>query len=327
MNTQDTQRQARRPEGRPAASRPRPAASGSRRRGTATATARRPSTAGPRTSRPPKVEKEIVYTPVKPFNRKRLLLQLGIVAAVVVAVIFTLSLFFKVDTVTVSGNERYSIEAIIKASGIENGDNLLSVNDAKVSGKIITELPYVKSVRIGIKLPGAVNIEIEELDVVYSVADENGGWWKMTSDGRIVEKTDAAGATECTKILGVVLSGPTAGQQATAQEATPATDAEGETQPVTITGAQRLQTALSILQYLEKNGVLGDMVSVDVSDMGNIELWYGQRFRILLGDTTELSYKVSMAVAAVGQLRDYERGTLDVTFLDRPEVVYTPGTD
>ena len=272
--------------------------------------------------------REIVYTPSKPFNRKKLLLQLGIIAAVVAAMMFTLSLFFKVDTITVSGNKNYSVEDVAAASGIQKGDGLLSVNSARVGGKIITKLPYVSSVRIGIKLPGTVNIEITELDVVYSIADDADVWWLMTSGGRLVERVDAAKASEHTKILGVNLSGPSVGQQAAVVEAVPETTGEeGETKPVTVTNSQRLSTALDVLGYLEENGIMGQMVSVDVTNMGNIELMYGQRFRILLGDTSDLEYKISLAVAAAGQLRDYDRGTLDVSFLDRPEVVYTPQVD
>lgn len=293
---------------------------------------------------PRRPEPEIVYTPPKPFNRRRLLMQLGIIAAVVLAVFFSLWLFFKVSTVAVSnlgshtvdgaavsGNGRYSVETIVEASGIRNGDSLLGINKAKVSSRIITKLPYVKSVRIGIKLPGTVNIEIEELDVVYAIAESNGNWWLMDAWGKLVEKTDAAAAVEYTKILGVELDLPVAGQQAVARE--PQTDQSGEgegtlpAQPVTISGAQRLETVLTILQYLEDGDVLGEVVSVDVSDMGSIELWYKQQFKILLGDSTDLKYKINMALAAVKKLADHDRGTLDVSFIVRQEVVYTPQAD
>lgn len=299
---------------------------------------RRPS---PRSQKP---AKEVVYTPPKPFDRNRLLLQLGIVGAVVLAVFVSLWLFFKVgnvavsnlgtvaaDGVSVSGSGRYSIETIVEASGIRPGDSLLGINKPQVSSRIITKLPYIKSVRIGIKLPGTVNIEVEELDVVYSVAEQDGTWWLVTSDGKLVEKTDAARATEFTKILGVHVDMPVAGQQAVAKEPSTETDSEtGETQlpqVVTISNAQRLETALAILRYLEEGNVMGEVVSVDVTNMGNIELWYGNRFRILLGDSMDMKYKIEMALAAVKQLAEHDRGTLDVSFIVREDVVYTPQSD
>lgn len=287
--------------------------------------------------RPRRPETEIVYTPPKPFNRQRLLLQLGVVAAVVVAVFLSLWIFFKISDITVSnlgagvdgvnvvGTGRYSAETVLKASGIRQGDSLLGLNKARVSSRIITKLPYVKSVRIGIKLPGSVNIEIEELDVVYAISEADGTAWLMNSDGKLVEKTDAAAASGHTQILGVTLELPVVGQQAVAREETPeGTLPEGETQPVTISNAQRLQTAIAVIGYLEENDIMGEVVTVDVSDMGNIELRYGDRFDIALGDAMDLAYKIEVAIAAVNQLADHDRGSLDVSFIIRPEVIYTP---
>ena len=293
----------------------------------------------PRSQRPPQ---EVVYTPPKPFDRNRLLLQLGIVGAVVLAVFISLWLFFKVsnvavsnlgtvavDGVTVTGSGHYSIETIVEASGIRKGDSLLGINKPRVSSRIITKLPYIKSVRIGIKLPGTVNIEVEELDVVYSIAEQDGTWWFVTSDGKLVEKTDAARASEFTKILGVHLDMPVAGQQAVAKELEAETEGDATQPPqvVTISNAQRLETALAILRYLEEGNVMGEVVSVNVTNMGNIELWYGNQFRILLGDTMDMKYKIEMALAAIKQLADHDRGTLDVSFIVRDEVVYTPQSD
>ena len=302
---------------------PAPQAPASKRR------ARRPAPK-PRAPKRKKPQVEVVYTPPKPFNRNRLLLQLTVVVAVVIALFLSLSLFFKVDTVTVAGNESYSIDTVMEASGIRKGDNLLSINDAKVSGQIIANLPYVKSVRVGIKLPGTVNIEIDELDVVYAIADDTGTWWLLTSQGRVVEMTDESGASERTKIEGVVITGVIPGLQAKAKEEIPTeTDPEGVTvtQPVTVSASQRLDVALTILQHLEHNDILGQMASIDVSNLGSVQMMYGQQFRIKLGDTADLRYKIELAVAAIDQLQAHDRGILDISFLDREEVVYTPQTD
>lgn len=280
--------------------------------------------------RPQNPSVEIVYTPPKPFDKKKLALQIGIVVAVVLAVFFGLSLFFKVSAggINVSGNDRYSAQSVVDAAGIRTGDSLLALNKPQISSRIITKLPYVSSVRVGIKLPGTVNIMIEELDVVYTISEPDGTSWIMNSDGKLIEKTDAAAASEHTKVLGVTLDLPVAGQQAVAKEAEPAgTLPEGETQPVTISAAQRLQTALTILQYLEQNDVMGEVVSVDVTDMGSLKLQYGDRFAITLGDATDLSYKIEMAIQAVGQLAEHDRGNLDVSFVVRPEVIFTPHAD
>lgn len=271
---------------------------------------------------------DVVYTPPKPFTRSGLLVRLATVVAVVLALTFGVSIFFKVETVTVSGAGKYTAWQIMEASGIEEGDNLLSISDAKASGKIMAALPYVESARIGIKLPDTVNIEITEFDVVYSIKSQDDAWWLMSADGEIVEKTDSATAGDYTKILGVQLALPESNTKAVAYEQTTAeTNPEGVTTPVTVKASEQLAAALSILQYLEANGVIGQVVSVDVSDISNIQLWYGQQYQVKLGDTSQLSYKISAMAQAISQMDDYHTGVLDVSFTFWPEEVgYTPFT-
>lgn len=272
---------------------------------------------------------DVVYTPAKPFNRNRLLLRLATVAAVVLALVFGISIFFKVENITVSGAEKYSAWTVKEASGIEIGDNLLTFGKAKAYGRIMAKLPYVKKVHIGIKLPDTVNIEITEQDVVYAIKDSTDAWWLMTSGGKLVEQADSAKAGEHTQILGVALDSPVAGQQAVAWEWQPDPTGEtGQAQPAAVRGSDRLSAALSILQYLEDCGIIGQAASVDVSELGDLELWYGQQYQVKLGDTSQLNYKIrcmNEAINGENGLKDYDSGVLDISFtIKKDQIVYEP---
>ena len=268
----------------------------------------------------------IVYTQPKPFNRNRLLIQMVTVLTVACAFVMGLSIFFKVKVITVSGAETYSPWAIREASGITEGANLLSFGQSRASAQIKANLPYVDSVRIGIKLPDTVNIVVEELDVVYSIKSTNGDWWLLTSGGKIVEQIPGALAKNYTQVLGIQVDHPVPGEQAYAAEETPSETTEtGDAPPVTVTGAQQLKTALDILQALEDNDIVGEAASVNVSNLQNIELWYGQRYQVSLGDNTQLDYKVACMYDAILQLNEYQTGMLDVSFTKKTDqVVYTP---
>ncbi len=282
----------------------------------------------------PRPAPEVVYTPAKPFNRGRLILQLATVVAVVLALSFGISIFFKVETITVTGAQKYDAWTVKEASGIEIGDNLLSFGEAKAAGKIKTALPYVQSVRIGIKLPDTVNIEIKELDVVYAIKDAVEQWWLITSNGRVIDKADSATAGGYTQVLGVKLATPVAGQQAVAQEeqtASSGTDETTETPTLApvIKASDRLNAALDILQYLEECGIIGEAANINVADLGNLELQYGQRFLVKLGDTSQLLYKIKCMNAAINgddelnSLKDYDSGVLDISFtIKENQVIY-----
>ena len=268
----------------------------------------------------------VVYTQPLPFNSSRLLVQLLTVTAVVVALVMGLSVFFKVENVVVHGAEVYSPWAIREASGISEGDNLLTFSRARANGQIQAKLPYVNKSRIGIKLPDTVNIYIEETSVAYAIQSEDGIWWLMNSDGRLVEQIDSGSANKHTKVLGVTISGPVVNEQAMATENVPdQTDAMGEIIPVTVTGAQRLRAVLSILNALEANDIVGDAATVDVTTISAIELWYGTRYQVNLGDSENMDYKIACMYDVILQLSNYQTGKLDCSFTTfQTEVAYTP---
>lgn len=288
--------------------------------------------------KPRRPSQPMVYTQPQVFNRNRLLLHLMITAAIVLALVMGMSIFFKVETIMVSGANAYSEWSIREASGIKEGDNLFSLADARAGGRIQAELPYVNKVRIGIKLPDTVIIYIEELEVAYAAKCNNGIWWLITSEGRVVEQIDERKASGYTEIRGITLENPTINGQAVAMEDSPqgtaGTDAGGETvapivtgesTPVTVTNAQRLRSALDILTALELNDIVGEAASVDVTNLNAIELWYGRRYQVNLGDNQNLEYKIACMKKAIAQLGDYEMGVLDVSFVTwKDQVGYTP---
>lgn len=284
-------------------------------------TSRRTESSRPKTPTP-----AVIYTQPLPFNRDRLIVQLITVTAVVLAIVMGLSVFFKVETITVTGADTYSAWAVREASGISEGDKLLTFSKIRAASQIMANLPYVKGVRIGIKLPDTVNIMIEEESVVYAIKSSDGQWWMMDSDGRVVEQANNAKAATATQVLGVTLEAPTVNEKGVATEMTPSeTNELGELIPVSTTGAQRLTAALQILKALENNDIVGEAASVDVTSTEDIILWYGTRYQVNLGDTSRLDYKVDCMNDAILQMSDYQSGVLDISFTIWPnQVGYTP---
>lgn len=267
---------------------------------------------------------EVTYTMPKPVSPGGIVLKLVSVAAVVAAVVMCLSLFFRVEEVVVSGADKYTPWMVKEASGVEYGDSLLSVRDARVAGKIRLELPYVDEVRVGIKLPGTVYIEITELQTTYAIQARDGSWWLIASDGRVVEPIESSAASGYTCIIGVRADAPRTDQIVRAAEynkpqttePTGETDGDGVTLPTVeqVTESQRLEAVITILTALEDNGVIGRIASIDVSNLNDITMEYGQRLTVVLGTAERLEYKVSYMASAIAQLEEYETGELDVSF-------------
>ncbi len=262
---------------------------------------------------------EVVYTQPKPFQSKRLLLQLATVFAVVLAIFLGLSVFFKVDTVMVSGADKYSADTVWDASGIQKGDSLLFFGRAATASQLKKALPYIDTVRFGIKLPGTVMIIIEEVQVVYAIKAVDESWWLISSQGLIIEKADAAAASSCTQITGVRLEDPQPGKEAVAYQPP---QEPGNSDPVTVLASDSLAAALEVARQLEANDLLGTVTTMDAGDPSQLEFWYGRRFQVKLGDASRLDYKIAAVKEMINTLGQQRTGILDASFTTYPDKVW-----
>ena len=246
---------------------------------------------------------EIVRTQPKEFERRTLLLRIWTIVAIVLAASIGLSIFFRIEEITVTGCEKYSAWTVCEASGIEEGDSMLFFGRATAGSRIVDTLPFIKSVRFSIKLPGTVNIIVEEAAVGYAMEASDGSWWLITADGIVAQQTDAQTAQQTTVIKGVNLQNPQLGEMAKAYES--------EAQSA-VTGADRLSVALQLVQLLEANEIMGLMGYVDVSNLQQLRMWYQNQYRIDLGDRQELSTKVATIKAAIPEIGKYQTGIMEL---------------
>lgn len=121
---------------------------------------------------------------VKRKRRRRLKPAFFIMLAlflVAIAAVLSLTVFFEIESVNVSGESVYSQEMVINAAGIKNGQNLLRLNKNKISDKIEKGLPYVKDAVVTKVFPNSVSIRIVpatefavmEIDGQLVTIDEN----------------------------------------------------------------------------------------------------------------------------------------------------------
>ena len=76
-------------------------------------------------------------------RRRRILLGVLLSAVLLAAgVTLCLTVFFKISAVTVTGDEVYTPEQIVEASGVTLGENLFLMRTKDVAAQIETTLPY-----------------------------------------------------------------------------------------------------------------------------------------------------------------------------------------
>ena len=279
-----------------------------------------------RVIRPPREEiPNVVYTAPKPMRRGAFAWKLISMAAVVAAVFLGLSVFFRVDTITVAGADKYTPWMIREASGVELGDALLSIGEARVASRIQMELPYVDEIKVGIRLPGTVEIQVTELQVTYSIEDENGAWWLISADGRAVEQVTLDKALGYTRVEGLAIRTP---QPGTAVQALPGQiidpDEGTAVEQDQADADEQLSALIGVMTALEKNRIIGEIALIDVTDVSAIRLEYPQLLTVRLGDAERMDYKISYLAAAVEQLADTQSGELDLSLEYTEDAVFAP---
>ena len=221
--------------------------------------------------------------------------KLIIMAAIVAALIFGVAIFFKVNTIEVQGNTIYSVDRILDVSGLEIGDNLLTVNKATTAGNIKAALPYVEGVSIARSLPDTVVIRVSESEACFAVPTATNTIWLINAQGKALERIDPSDAENYPQIIGVMLDSPTAGEQVTSPSKT------------------QLEAAISVLTELDGTGIHENIASLNVEKEYDIVLWYADRYEIRLGGTEDIAYKVQYLVSILDQLSEYQAGVIDLT--------------
>ncbi len=275
---------------------------------------RRPQPADPR-QRPaarPERTADAARRRERPRRRRGGSVLLHLVATLLVVAVFLVcvAIFFRVREIQVRGNAIYTADQVIEASGLQTGDNLVTIRRGPTAARIMAALPYVESAQVERVLPDTVVLTVTESDAVYLVTAEDGTGWLMNSAGRMLEQADVTAASY-PRLTGVTAQAPEAGAQIVTEE------------------TSSLAAAQAVMELLESTDFLAEIVEIDVTRSYDIVLWYGTRFEIHLGTTDQLDYKLRYLTAILesGQLESSqvsEGGVIDLTLEENNVAGFRP---
>ena len=218
---------------------------------------------------------------------------LGAVVAVA-AMVAAAALFFRMDHIVVSGNERYAEQEVLDASGLELGSNLYLLNKYAVKEAIFTRLPYVEEVRINRKLPDTLVIEVSECEAAAAV-EEGNGVWLISANGKLLERANAAGVG-CPLLTGERLVEPEVSAQADFGAA----------------AAYRANVALTLLREADSRGMRDKIERIDLADETALNFGYLYRFAVRIPWTADVGYKLESLATVVDYLEVNETGRIDL---------------
>lgn len=267
-------------------------------------------------------------------NRGRFgpLFKLLCVLGVVVALTGGATVFFRVETVTVTGNQRYTQEEIITASGIQMGDNLYALNKVRIDRKIRTQLPYVGELSINRALPSTILIAVTEWEAVAQVAvpspeqaasaqkeltagkgDTQPAMlaqepWLISIKGKLLE--EAPEDSKAIVVTGLTAVAPQAGEMLKVPE--------GET--------TRLEALTALLGAVEE-AELFDQLSQIRLESTRLVVRYADRFDVKMRLNADFGYNIRLMQAVREQMEmkygPETAGTIDLT-REKHEAAYSP---
>lgn len=219
------------------------------------------------------------------------LLTLVVVCA---AAVLALTLFFKVESVEVTGNSRYSAQEIQDACGVQLGDNLYLLNKPDMVQRLHQQLPYIDEVRITRQLPNTLCVQVTEFSTVYAVEQE-GTVWLLTSGGKIVETAAERGDTPL--IDGCELLAPSLGGDVS----------------FALELQNRQESLFALLTALESAELTGDVRAIHLGDPTVLSMDYTERFTVEMPYGADYPRLLRYLTLVIEELETNLTGVIDLT--------------
>lgn len=219
------------------------------------------------------------------------LLTLVVVCA---AAVLALTLFFKVESVEVTGNSRYSAQEIQDACGVSLGDNLYLLSKPDMVQRLHQQLPYIDEVRITRRLPNTLCVQVTEFSTVYAVEQE-GTVWLLTSGGKIVETAAERGDTPL--IDGCELLAPSLGGDVS----------------FTLELQNRQESLFALLTALESAELTGDVRAIHLGDPTVLSMDYTERFTVEMPYGADYPRLLRYLTLVIEELETNLTGVIDLT--------------
>ena len=113
-----------------------------------------------------------------------ILIALGIVTVIVV---LSLTVLFKIETITISGNKQYTKQQISAVLPIATEQNLFTADTSGAKEKLETNLPYIYHAEIKRKFPSTITVNITETPQIYYIKNADKSYTYMDDNFKVLE--------------------------------------------------------------------------------------------------------------------------------------------
>lgn len=224
------------------------------------------------------------------------------------AIIVTLSMtvFFNIQTVRLTGDPIYELEDILSVIGISEGDNMMRLHLDELEAEAEKMLVNAESVDLKRQFPNTLVIDIREAVPAYNVSYEY-GTLIVSRKNKILQDSmnPMAGLIQ---VVGYVPSETTPGEHLSATE-------------------ERQDKIFSAFQdMIQESSLAVPITSINMTDLNDIIVDFDHRIEFNMGNWSEINYKISFAEQVIaGQPAEKEGylmmiGTNQCSFRSKSDV-------
>ena len=218
------------------------------------------------------------------------------VLLIILLTVFGTSGFLRIVEIEVDGSLTYTNDEIIKASGISYGDHLLFLDGKAAARRIEQAMPFINGATVSRIPPGGVRIEVTE-SIAIAYIDIYGEALVIDSSGRVLEVVTFA-PDGLIELRGFNPGDSIMGSKLKAMQG----------------GEYQMGIMLDVLSAFEKERMEGYVSYLDVTYITQIEFFYKNNYRVVLGQPNNLREKLNKLPEAIAEVEakypDGATGTL-----------------
>jgi len=220
------------------------------------------------------------------LRRRRIALVVSAVVLVLLIGIGVLLAVMEVTAIYVEGDTRYSYEQIVDKSGLDVGQNLLSVNKQEAYDRLRDAFPYLETIEVGNASFSELRITVKEVKIMAAV--QVGEEYVIVGENnRALERVTADKVpANLLKIKGATLRSETIGKD--------------------LLDDRSLGICRTLITASKQYGLSG-ITLVDITQKTRISFRLKDRLEVVLGNETNIVNQVASLVKSLPHLSD-EKG-------------------
>ena len=203
---------------------------------------------------------------------------------------------FNLENVELNETMKYSKEDIVNKAGIEVGKNIF-IEYFTSDKKAVTTLPYVESIKLKLKLPNGIKIDVVERTSKYFAYDkDNNKFFSLSDDGYILEEVDI----NSKKNDEILLTGVTFDDEVMLGK------------KINDTDLSKIETYKKIEKEFKKDEISGKITKVSFEN-SLTTITINDKLNIIFPNDTDLEYKMVFLKTILQSIAEDSVGVIDMT--------------